>query len=505
MTDPFDEDTMDVIKRLRDKKWRMSHLYKIRDKDGIIVRFRPNEAQKYLYENRHRRNIIPKARQRGISTGILIDYLDDCLFTPNIRAATLAHREADAIKLFESKVKFPYESIDPRLMRYIPSLESSTTFKMKFSNGSTISAETMVRSDTLQRLHVSELAKLYRQQPARAAEVQTGAFPAAERGIIDIESTMEGRFGLMYDLCEKAKEIFDLKTPLTVKDFKFFFFAWWGCTDYVLDTEVGIPSEMEEYFEELETNEKIFLTDQQKWWYVKESEIQLENMKQEYPATYRESTEVANEGMFFGKNIVRARKESRIGSVPYDSHSDVFAAMDIGKSDSTAIWVFQLIGKERHFIDYYERDGEEVDFFVKWLRERPYSVRSLGLPFDADSEVLGLSKSVANQFRSYGFPVKVLDRNKLELHGINDARSAFVQCWFDNNKCKRGLKCLDNFRKEWDDKHGCYRTKSVHDEFSDGAKGFIYAIQYGDYLKGTKNSLSKKDYRKLKKRNRRII
>jgi len=80
-----------------------------------------------------------------------------------------------------------------------------------------------VRSDTLQVLHISELAKMYAQFPAKAEEVKTGALPAVERGTVFIESTMEGRFGLMFDLSERAKALEDIGVEPTEKDFKFSF------------------------------------------------------------------------------------------------------------------------------------------------------------------------------------------------------------------------------------------------------------------------------------------
>ena len=495
-----------LVRLFRNKEWRMANLYYIKDKDGRVVLFKPNSAQRYLYANRHRRNIIPKARQRGISTGILIDYLDDVLFNPNFKAATLAHREADALKLFASKIKFPFDNIPAPYKPYVPTILREANSVLEFSNGSIISAETMVRSDTLQRLHVSELAKLYRQQPARAEEVKTGAIPAAERGIIDIESTMEGRFGLMYEMSEKAYEMYLQEETLTEKDFKFFFFPWWGCEDYVLDTPVDIDPEHAMYFKALKDNDKIELTPQQQWWYIKEHEVQGEKMKQEYPASYKESTEVANEGMFFGPHIVRARKEGRICFVPYNNKSLVYAAMDIGRSDSTAIWTFQTIQNEIHFLDYFEHSGEDIDFYDRWMQNLPYKVRLLGLPHDSESKVLSSSKSVADIFRrDFHYEVIVLKRDEIEIQGINEARAALDSCWIDKVKCKRGLECLDKFRKDWDEKHGCYRSKSVHDEFSDGAKGFIYSIQLRNRLTGRRGDMSVKEYRKLKKRHRRVI
>ena len=55
----------DAYALLRDQEWRLSNLYKIKDKEGKVVDFSPNWAQKTLLKA-HNLNIILKARQLGM-------------------------------------------------------------------------------------------------------------------------------------------------------------------------------------------------------------------------------------------------------------------------------------------------------------------------------------------------------------------------------------------------------------------------------------------------------
>ncbi|KFD19491.1 hypothetical protein GTPT_1830 [Tatumella ptyseos ATCC 33301] len=53
---------------LRDKLWRLNHLYWITDKEGKPVRFTMTPEQLEYFEGMHHRNIILKARQLGFTT-----------------------------------------------------------------------------------------------------------------------------------------------------------------------------------------------------------------------------------------------------------------------------------------------------------------------------------------------------------------------------------------------------------------------------------------------------
>ena len=475
-----------IIQHLTDKEWRMSNLYKIQPKElpgsKPIVNYIPNAVQKKIMKCKHRRKIIPKSRQHGVTTHCAIHFLDEVLFNPLMTASIIAHREADALKIFAKKIKFVYENIDEIYKPFIPKAVRESRFMFEFSNKSMISADTTVRSTTLNYLHVSELSQLFLMNPDRASEVKTGALPAAEYGEISIESTMKGRLGLMYDLCEIARSL-DLKnTPLTSKDFKFLFFGWHEDPQNRIFEDMTITQTTMDYVDKLITENGIILDEAQIKWYQKTHELLGDDMKQEHPSTYEESVENSNEGTYFARQLNEAYQDNRICYVPYDSHALAYASFDIGRKDSTAIWVFQLIQGKICYINYFEASGEDPGYYHQWLDKLPYNVKTVVLPHDAKAKVAAASESYEEIFKKLGYRCYIPQRDSHEINGINKARNNFNRCYFDATKCDRGVECLQKFRKEYDSKHECYRSNSVHDQYSDGAKSFIYSVQGAELI-----------------------
>src|SRR5215831_6060909 len=213
--------------QLKDRRWRLSNLYSIIDKDGRKLPFRPNWAQLALLDEIHNQNCILKARQLGFTTFIQLFMLDACLFNSNVRAGTIAHRLDDARTIFRDKVKFPYDNLPDVLKAARPIIRDSAD-ELIFSNNSSIRVSTSMRSGTLQFLHVSEYGQLCARFPDKAREVRTGALNAVQAGqCVFIESTAEGKEGHFYDLCETAQAKQRTGAPLTPLDFKFNFFPWW--------------------------------------------------------------------------------------------------------------------------------------------------------------------------------------------------------------------------------------------------------------------------------------
>ena len=48
-------------------------------------------------------------------------------------------------------------------------------------------------------------------------------------------------------------------------------------------------------------------------------------------------------------------------------------------------------------------------------------------------------------------------------------------CWFDEKHCEQGIRCLDNYRKKWNEKLSTWSREPLHDWASHGAD----AIQTG--------------------------
>ena len=65
---------------------------------------------------------------------------------------------------------------------------------------------------TLQYLHVSEMAKISAKYPEKAREIVTGSLNTLAPGqYVFIESTDEGREGYFYELCKRAIDTKDTK------------------------------------------------------------------------------------------------------------------------------------------------------------------------------------------------------------------------------------------------------------------------------------------------------
>lgn len=482
----------DKLSRLRDG------FYKIKGKDGSVIPFRMNGDQEKFLAERHGMDVVLKARQKGFTTVIQLDMLDDCLFVPNTSAGVIAHNLNDAKAFFADKIKFAYDNLPPEF-RDLVSAEVDAADSLKFSNGSSIRVGASLRSGTLQRLHVSEYGKLCAKYPEKAREVRTGAFNTVQAGQhITVESTAEGQAGDFFEMCEKAKRKQDADETLTPLDFKFHFSPWFTSDEYRLSPKgVTITREMAEYFEKIETEAGVTIDAEQRAWYVKKAEQQGEDIKREYPSTAREAFEASVEGAYFGKQMVKARVEKRICRLPI-LDAPVYTTWDLGLNDSTAICFWQDVGHERRCIDYYENNGESWGHYAGILLSKGYSYSRHYLPHDGAHRQQGVT-TVKKKFelaQEAGInPTEVLDRIPTEKHGIDASRAFFPNVWIDEERCSRLIQCLDSYRKEWDDKLGVYKDYARHDEYSHGYKAFESAA-----IRPVPQALKPLDLSKLKRR-----
>jgi len=191
-------------KILSDREYRINTIYKILNSDGECIPFRRNFVQRDFNRNRHGFDLVLKARQHGFTTDICIDFLDDALFTPNLRVAHIAHTKEDVGRIFNDKVKFAYDHL-PQWVKDMNPAENNSRYELSFKNGSHIRVGMSFRSGTIQRLHISEYGKICAKYPEKAREVRTGALNTVHRGQkIIIESTAEGRDGHFYQLCQSG-------------------------------------------------------------------------------------------------------------------------------------------------------------------------------------------------------------------------------------------------------------------------------------------------------------
>lgn len=185
-------------------------------------------------------------------------------------------------------------------------------------------------------------------------------------------------------------------------------------------------------------------------------------------------------GSVFGKQLAQAREDGRITKVPYDGAAPVYTAWDLGIGDCTAIWFFQVIGREIHFIDHYESAGEDLGHYLALLRSKSYNYATHYLPHDARQRELQTNKTRVEFFAENGFTNVEVLRPTNFTPGQDDidmvARPKMSLCWFDAEKCQRGLECLRAYHYDYDEKNRILKPKPTHDWSSHSSSAFIYAM-----------------------------
>lgn len=479
MADPVIEIPEATRKQLADPFWRLSNLYWILPKSAIPVQFRPNDSQMELFREMWYRNVIVKARQRGFTTAIDLYLLDTAVWVNDIRAGIIAHNLDDAKVIFRDKVKFAFDHL-PEGVRQEKAAKSDRADELLFANNSSVRVSTSYRSGTLQLLHVSEMGKIAAKYPERAREIMTGAMEAVPRdGVVFIESTAEGRMGAFYDIAQRAKNAKDEGRHLSALDFKLHFHAWWKDPEYALPPppDFFINARLKAYFAELELKHGIKLTDAQKCWYgIKEAALG-EDMKREYPSTFDEAFEASVKGAYWRSEMLKVREQKRICSVPFEDALAVDTWWDIGMDDSTAIVFTQDVGREIHVIDYLEDSSEGFGFYKRELDRRREEYGWIWgqhwAPHDIKVREWGNEgKTRLASAAAKGLKFQVGKKVESKQDSINSVRDIIGHCWIDEENCSDLIDCLDNYRRQWDQDLGVYKTHPLHDEYSHGADAF---------------------------------
>jgi hypothetical protein len=464
---------IEVKDQYSDPWWRLNNLYAITDKTGRRVAFTMNSAQAALFEEMHQQNVILKARQRGFTTFIQLIMLDACVFNADIRAGTIAHTLPDAQVIFRDKIRFPYDNLPDGLKHALPAQNDNAT-ELLFRNNSSIRVGVSLRSGTLQYLHISEYGKICAKFPQKAREVRSGALNTVDKdALVFVESTAEGQDGHFFELCQAARTRQNTGEALTPMDFKFHFSPWHEDEAYALPAgSVAIPGAYLDYFARL-GGLGIRLSPEQKAWYVKKAEQQQGDMKREFPSTPDEAFEAAIEGAYYADPLARMEMDGRLAPLPIDRGIPMITSWDLGLNDATTIWFIQVVGRQIRFVDYYENSGFGLEHYVQEIQKRReqhgFTFGAHYFPHDVNNGEISNGKSRFDTLVSLGIQPVAVPRVQNINDGINAVRRMLATSLIDPVRCDRGLKCLRNYRKEWDEDRATFRDRPFHNWASHGA------------------------------------
>lgn len=196
---------------------------------------------------------------------------------------------------------------------------------------------------------------------------------------------------------------------------------------------------------------------------------ELETLKRMMPENeflqeFECSFDAAITGSVYGKWMTELEAIGRCLSGIYDPNLPVHTAWDLGYDDATAIWFWQVLRGEVRLIDYYENNGQDIDHYCNYIKEKPYNYGKHYVPHDAANKLLAAGgRSIVQQaYDPHGIKMYVVPSTS-QQNGIEAARKTLEATWIDPETCAEGIEALKQYQFEFDDDKKVFRSKPRHD------------------------------------------
>lgn len=211
---------------------------------------------------------------------------------------------------------------------------------------------------------------------------------------------------------------------------------------------------------------------------------------------YMCSFEAAIMGAYYTAWMLQVKTEKRIQDIAPDPALPINFAADLGRSDDTSIWPYQVPWRAVHVLGFHSSNGKDVAFYLDYiwtfLQKRGAKLGKLYLPHDAKAKTLAsMGKSVQEQFvegvEKDGKKIPGLGWDHVEIvpslsvqDGIQAVRAMFPRVYFDTS-CETddsagfsGIDALSQYRREYDEDKKVFVEKPLHDWCSNPADAFRY-------------------------------
>ena len=360
-------------KNINTKKY-IEEYVKIRDKNSNIIPLKFNEPQQKYYnvvkklkqEGKPVRIIILKARQMGFSTATEGIFFKETVTKANINTAIVAHKEESTANLFNMS-KLMYDEL-PELMK--PEKKKSNARELVFDKEDgrglkskikcfTAGGKGVGRSDTINNLHLSELA-FWQGDKKQTLLGLLQAVPNTSNTMIIIESTANGY--------EYFKELWD-NAVAGKSDFVPIFIGWNELQEYQMPY-----TGFELTKEEKELQKLYALTLEQltwrRWCIANNCGGDEEQFKQEYPINPEEAFISTGKCYFNKLNVVKRIQEVKNikpimqGYFTYDYDEIKISNIKWVEDKEGAIKIYEKPKSNYPYVLSGDTAGEGSDYFT---------------------------------------------------------------------------------------------------------------------------------------------
>lgn len=210
-------------------------------------------------------------------------------------------------------------------------------------------------------------------------------------------------------------------------------------------------------------------------------------------------------GAYYGAEFRKIDQQGRITEVPHNPDWPVHVAMDIGRSDDTSIWWWQVVDGRPRIIEHFTASGLDPDAVCSILKgrrvainligdlhehkttieveygddmpdiahRRAYNYGSINIPHDGAAKTfVAKGKTVQEQFSAVFGWSKILVVPNLSIQdGIQASRKLLNSSEIDHNI---DLEAMRQYQRKWDEVKMMFSEAPLHNWSSHSADGFRY-------------------------------
>ncbi len=211
-----------------------------------------------------------------------------------------------------------------------------------------------------------------------------------------------------------------------------------------------------------------------------------------YPHVWGGQYLTVMDGAYYATQLLKARESKRfLPNIEREKLNKIYSIHDIGgtgkRSDAYTIWVFQVINGQIKWLNYYEAQGQSVEYHVRWMRSNSYEDCYIFLPHDGEVGDAH-AKSWRNHWEDAGFDVECVPNQGAgaALDRVTSTRLLFDRMYFDEPKTQAGVEAISFYHEKIDEEREI-GLGPMHDWSSHGADAFGMIGVIFDDIKTTGN------------------
>lgn len=189
--------------------------------------------------------------------------------------------------------------------------------------------------------------------------------------------------------------------------------------------------------------------------------------------------DVGNVGAYFTREFSDMELEGRLCTLRVDPRFPLHTVWDLGGTDATAGFVFQLIGEYIHLVMMFHDSGEGLKYYLDKAEEFRRSVNGRWghhfMPHDVKQAHQGWEQAESRLMiaRKHGWFFQVTPKVNFN-DGIEAMRYIFPRVRIDKLNCALGVRALREYQREYDEQRHCYRAKPLDNWTTHIADAFRY-------------------------------